>query len=999
MGLMSTVRGWFSSDRRTFAADYKPVNALVQGLFPGQPVQSVSRDQALSVPAFLRGRNLICSISTLPLQTIDDSNRIIRGGMLDQINPNVANTVTKAQTVEDLLFHSVAWWRVTSFDDYGYPLTCRRYAPEKVSINLPPGRAGYNPSVLPSGLPIEGLIWMDGHPVPYSEVIRFDSPNPPVLGVAGSVVLDRAIALDAAAAMYASDPRPMDYFTPSDATADPVDDAGILTLLKNWATSRKQRSTAYVPAALTYNEVQSPTPADLQLVELQKKVTLDIANLLGIDPEDVGVSTTSRTYQNGVDRRQDRVNDTLASYMTAITDRLSMPDVTPPGQTVRFYLDDFLKADPKSRAEVQQIYLAGGVISAEEVRDQEGLTPGAPAPRPIPATVGAPVSQHAIAAAADVYTFARQGLAFDAEVTTFSVDEARRTITGLAVPFGQTASSGGRRWRFAPGAIKWAAVNRVKLLRDHNQSLALGKATKITETAAGIEVTFSVSAGRAGDEALALAADGVLDGLSIGVDFRDADFLPDPENPGAFLVSSAALREVSLTAVPAFDDSRLTSVRASDERTSTVPCQKCGLVHADGVIECQTTPAAVPESPVTFAQMQSMMATFAAGQTPPATPAAVVPARPTVDPTNSGAVVVSEASAYRFDRSGFNFLPTEHTFSSDLLAMARAGDTGEGGIKTDAGRRVFDLIRRQFVNTATTNVASLNPTLQRPDMYVDQRDFRYPLTEALSKGAPPNGVQPFIFPKFSSNGTLVGPHTEGTEPTAGNYVTTNQTVQPTALSGKASLTREVWDMGGNPAVSSLVWGQMTRSWNEGFEVAIGTFLNTLTAATDITLNTGATATQPPTSAQLQANWESAIAALQFIRGYDWSLLAMEPFAYQAFIAARDTTGQPMYPILNPMNRNGTAAERFRTLNLNGIEGVPAWGLGAGTAGSPNNSWLVDPSVVWAWRTAPERLEFPGTNSAGGYAPVAMVDIGIWGYNAFANSDIGGVRQVTYDTTT
>ena len=37
-------------------------------------------------------------------------------------------------------------------------------------------------------------------------------------------------------------------------------------------------------------------------------------------------------------------------------------------------------------------------------------------------------------------------------------------------------------------------------------------------------------------------------------------------------------------------------------------------------------------------------------------------------------------------------------------------------------------------------------------MYVDQRDYKYPLTQALEKGAPPNGVQPFIFPKYSSNG-------------------------------------------------------------------------------------------------------------------------------------------------------------------------------------------------------------------------------------------------------
>lgn len=990
MGIRGAWQALFSAERKTFSQDYKPVNALTQGLFPGYPT-AVGRDEALSLPAFLRGRNMICSIATLPLETVDKANSLIDNPLLRQINPNVANSVTLAQTIEDLLFESVAWWRVTGFGWDGYPVTAKRYAPEKVTVNAP---AGYDPSMLPSGLPIEGVIWMAAKPVPYSEVIRFDSPNPPVLGPAGKRVLSRAIALDMAAEMYANDPRPMDYFTPSDVQADPVDDDGIIALLDSWKLARKKRSTAYVPASLQYNEVQQPTPADLQLVDLQRKASLDIANLLGIDPEDIGISTTSRTYQNAVDRRRDRVNDVLAPYMSAITDRLSMGDVTKQGQRVRFNLDDYLKADPKTRAEVEQIYLTAGVLGTEEVRKVEGWKPGAPPkPKPVAATVGEPVQPKQIEAAGDVRTFAREGLAFDAETVNFSVDQERRTITGLAVPYGQTASSGGKRWRFAKGSIKYSAVNRVKLLRDHNNSLAIGKATSITDTDAGLEVTFSVSAGPMGDQALALAADGVLDGLSIGVDFRDGDFIPDPRNPGAFLVSSAALREVSLTAVPAFDDSRLTSVRASDERTS-MKCDKCGLVHADGVTECATL---ATDQPVTFGQMQEALKAFTATSTPPNPKNDQQ--RAVVDPTDTK-LVVNEPLPYRFDRSGENFVPTQHDFSGDLLAMARAGDTGDDAAhRSEAGKRVMGLIEATFANTNTTTVSTLNPALQRPDMYVDQRDYKYPLWDALGKGAMPNGVQPFIFPKFSSNGTLVSDHTEGTEPTAGAFTTANQTVQPTALSGKASLTREVWDMGGNPAVSSLVFNQMKRSWYEGLEVALGTFLNTLTAATDISLNTGATGGSAPTAAQLRSNWETALAALQFVRGYDWSLLALEPFAYQAFIAANDSTGAPLYPIITPMNRNGTAESRFRTLNLAGVTGVPAWGLGAGTAGSPNNSWFLDPSCVWAWSTAPLRLEFPGTSAAGAYAPVAMVDIGIWGYKAFACSDIGGVRQVTYDTTT
>ncbi|HEY9338822.1 MAG TPA: hypothetical protein VIQ79_30520, partial [Kribbella sp.] len=318
--------------------------------------------------------------------------------------------------------------------------------------------------------------------------------------------------------------------------------------------------------------------------------------------------------------------------------------------------------------------------------------------------------------------------------------------------------------------------------------------------------------------------------------------------------------------------------------------------------------------------------------------------------------------------------------------------------QTDAGKRVMGLLQAAFATTPAANVTDLNPTIQRPDMFVDQRDYRTPLWDMVSKGAPPNGVNPFRFPKFSASSGLVADHVEGTEPTSGSYTATGQTVNPTALSGKASITREVWDMGGNPAVSTLIFNQMVRGYKEGLESAVATFLNTLTAATDITLNTGATAGTAPTATQLSTNWESALADLQFIRGYDFDAFAIEANLYKAFIAARDSSGRPLYPIISPANANGTAASRFRTLDLAGVVGVPSWALTA-TPGSPNNSWLFDSSTVHGWATAPQRLEFPGTNAAGGYAPVAMVDLAIWGYKAFANSDIGGVRQVTYDTTT
>lgn len=986
MPLSDRLRAVFGMSPRTFDeprtgrfSGYAPINTLIEGLFRG--VGTVGRADALGVPAVLRGRNLICGIGTLPLEAVDADNRLIDHPLLRQPDPNVARSVTLAMTVEDLLFDAVAWWRITSFGWDGYPVNAVRYAPEKVSLNPP---AGYDIGRLPSGLPVSGVLWMNGEPVPWSEVIRFDSPNPALL-LAGRKAIARAIALDGAAELFANNPRMRGYFTPKDTNAEAAADEEIQDALDAWAIARRERIDGYIPGAMEYNTVQDPTPADLQLIQLQEKATKDLANALGIDPEELAVSTTSRTYANVVDRRKDRINDTYSPYMLAITERLSMPDVTKRGVSVRFNLNDYLRADPKTRAEVQAIYEGMGVTDAAEIRQQEGLPPRAvekpepvAPPVPIPATVGDPMPELQASARPDA-TFAR-GAGMTFELTTaaaFAVDTESRTITGLAVPYDQVARNNGRRFRFAPGSLKYVAVNRVKLLRDHDNSKALGKAISLTETPQGLVAKFAVSAGAAGDEALALAVDEVLDGLSVGVDWREEDLVDDPKNRGVKLVTSAALREVSLTAVPAFDDSRLTSVKAARDEEGN-----------PGMDPEQTTETAPANQPVTFSAEQ--FAQFLESQRP----AAPAETRPTVNPTTTPVTQVSEPLPYRFDRGG-NFVQADHEFSRDLLSMSRGGDDGQNGGSgptTDAGRRVMDLLSASFATVATTNVSTANPNIQRPDMWVDKRDYsRKPLWAAVNKGAPPNGVTPFVFPKFNSSGTLVADHVEGVEPVAGAYTTTNQTVTPTALSGKASLTREVWDQGGNPAVSSLIWNQMLRDWFEGLETATGTFLNTLTAAADITLGVAVV------DDALADAWEAALVDLQYTRGGDeLTVFAMEQFLYKAFVKAEDSTGRPLYPILNPMNTNGTAASRYRTLDLSGITGIPTWGLGAGTGGALNNSWLFDPATVHGWATAPQRLEFPGTASAGGYAPVAMVDIAIWGYKAFANSDINGVRQVTYD---
>jgi len=125
MALVDRVRAFFGmgplrtfDEPRTarFAAVY-PVDQLV--IWAQQRLGRVGREEALSVPAVLRGRNMLCSISTLPLEAVDAQNRVQDHPLLGQVDANVPNVVTLAMTVEDLLFEAVAWWRITDFGPDG----------------------------------------------------------------------------------------------------------------------------------------------------------------------------------------------------------------------------------------------------------------------------------------------------------------------------------------------------------------------------------------------------------------------------------------------------------------------------------------------------------------------------------------------------------------------------------------------------------------------------------------------------------------------------------------------------------------------------------------------------------------------------------------------------------------------------------------------------------------------------------------------------------------
>ena len=148
--------------------------------------------------------------------------------------------------------------------------------------------------------------------------------------------------------------------------------------------------------------------------------------------------------------------------------------------------------------------------------------------------------------------------------STFSVDAAqdgspKRTITGIALPYNVEATvSGGQTVSFLPGSLPTEG-KAPKLYMSHDSSQAIGLVTERTDDETAMYFSAKVSTTALGDEALILAADGVLDSVSVGVNPTKFSYNED----GVMIVEAADWQELSLVPQPAFSGATITDVLAS----------------------------------------------------------------------------------------------------------------------------------------------------------------------------------------------------------------------------------------------------------------------------------------------------------------------------------------------------------------------------------------------------------------------------------------------------
>jgi HK97 family phage prohead protease len=149
-------------------------------------------------------------------------------------------------------------------------------------------------------------------------------------------------------------------------------------------------------------------------------------------------------------------------------------------------------------------------------------------------------------------------LTFSSQVE--AADGERRIIAGKIVPFESVGHTSVGPVVFAKGSIEIGDPGKIKMLMQHSPERPIGRMQKFNQAEDGIYASFKISNSMQGQDALILASEALIDGLSVGVDVNKSI-----QKKEYLYVTSAVLREVSLVESPAFgENAKVTKVAASE---------------------------------------------------------------------------------------------------------------------------------------------------------------------------------------------------------------------------------------------------------------------------------------------------------------------------------------------------------------------------------------------------------------------------------------------------
>jgi HK97 family phage prohead protease len=423
-----------------------------------------------------------------------------------------------------------------------------------------------------------------------------------------------------------------------------------------------------------------------------------------------------------------------------------------------------------------------------------------------------------------------------------------RVIAGKIAPYGEIGNTSAGKVVFKEGAISVPNVDKVKLLMSHDNSKPIGRMTSMESNGQGMFASFKISSSTRGTDAILLAQEKLMDGLSVGVEVTASK----PHKDGYLLVTAAVLREVSLVESAAFQSAAVSKIAASESET-------------------------VDETNPTTNESEAAVTT--------------APETPNEEKIEEAAAPVE--AARKIIRPS---VLDSQTVRTPIVSMATYT---EHKIKAAMGNDDSKLYVTAADDSFTTNPA-FNPT-QYLSEFVTNTRFGTPAIDACSQGVLPASGMTISVPSLvtsaggqSGTAPVVTVEAEGGAVENTGMVTQYLTGTVNKYSGANTYSVELLERS-----DPNFYAELTQQLQNAYLKTIDT------AALNAMISAGQQgATQAASSAGIIGYAADAAQKVYQATGYFASNYVANPSQWQLLLGAVDTTGRPIYSASQPMNAGG-----------------------------------------------------------------------------------------------
>ena len=525
-------------------------------------------------------------------------------------------------------------------------------------------------------------------------------------------------------------------------------------------------------------------------------------------------------------------------------------------------------------------------------------------------------------------------LTFNQEIQ--AADAGSRTISGLVAPYGEVGYTSAGPVVFERGSIAIPDATKIKLLSQHQNDKPVGRAISFTESTSpeGIYGSFRLSSSTRGQDALVLAQENLVSGLSVGVDVTASKPMGD-----YLLVTAAVLKEVSLVESAAFSSASVTDIAAA----------RAELIAATSTKEKVTTINTTIVETETETESEEAVTT-APENTPEETP---------VEASSEAAPV--EAARKIIRPSALD----SQRVRTPIISMPTYT---EHKIKAALGSEDSRLYVTAADDSFTTN-PSFSPQ-QYLNEFVTNTRFGTPAIDACSQGVLPSSGMSINVPALVTSdggGTGVAPVVT-VEAEAGAVQNTGMetaylTGTVSKYAGMNTYSVELLERS-DPNFYAELTTQLENAYLKTIDTAV---LTALIAAGQ------QGATQAASSAGIIGYASDAAAKVYQATGYFAQNYVANPSQWQLLMGATDTTGRPIYSASQPMNAAGLTQPGSIRGNVLGLDLYVDKNFSATTT-IDDSALILAPEAFTVYRSA---QNFMSVNVVGSL----QVQVAIYGYMA------------------